>query len=229
MSATEDTIYHVISSVLLGNRIAPGAPLREQQIAAVFGVSRERVRKVLQRLGHDQLLELVPNRGALAAAPSLEQARTIDEARRILEGGIVGHLASTLDKSMVQRLQAHLIEEDEAARHNDRARSIRLSVQFHVLLGEATGSEHIERTMSHLLSRTSMLVARFEPVQAARSACEEHREIFSALVAGDGPQAMKCMHRHLALVETRLRPAPVSDHEDPVEAIRAAWQAMKAS
>lgn len=229
MSATEDSIHHVISSVLLGSRIAPGAPLREQQIAAVFGVSRERVRKVLQRLGHDQLLELVPNRGALAASPSLEQARAIYEARRILEGGIVGHLASTLDKSMVQRLEAHLTEEEEAAQRNDRARSIRLSAQFHMLLGEATGSEHIERTMNQLLSRTSMLVARFEPVQAARNACEEHRDIFSALIAGDGAQAMKCMHRHLALVETRLRSAPASDHEDPVEAIRTAWQAANAS
>jgi DNA-binding GntR family transcriptional regulator len=229
MAATEDTIYHVISSVLLGSRIAPGTPLREQQIAVVFCVSRERVRKVLQRLGHDQLLELVPNRGALAAAPSLEQARAIYEARRILESGIVGHLANTLDKFMVQRLEAHLTEEDEAARHDDRARSIRLSAQFHMLLGEATGSEHIERTMNQLLSRTSMLAARFEPEQAARSACEEHREIFSALVAGDGAQAMKCMHRHLALVETRLRPASVSDHEDPVEAIRAAWQAVNAN
>jgi len=112
MSATEDTLYHVTSSVLLGSRIAPGSPLREQQIAAVFGVSRERVRKVLQRLGHDQLLELVPNRGGLAVAPSLEQARAIYEARRILEGGIVGHLANTLHKSMVQRLEAHLTEED---------------------------------------------------------------------------------------------------------------------
>lgn len=230
MSASEDTLHHVISSVLLSSRIAPGAPLREQQIAAVFGVSRERVRKVLQRLGHEQLLELVPNRGAIAAAPTLEQARAIYDARRILEGGIVGHLAHTLDKGMAQRLEQHLAQEAEAARREDRAQSIRLSAQFHVLLGEATGSEPIARSLNQLVSRTSMLVARFEPAQSTRCACEEHREIFTALVKGDGPQAMKCMHRHLALVETRLRPAPAtaSAAEDPVEAIRSAWQAFQA-
>ncbi|MBL0917889.1 MAG: GntR family transcriptional regulator [Hydrogenophaga sp.] len=229
MSASEDTIHHVISSVLLSSRIAPGAPLREQQIAAVFGVSRERVRKVLQRLGHEQLLDLVPNRGATAAAPTLEQARAIYDARRILEGGIVGHLANTLDKAMAKRLEKHLTQEEQAAQLGDRAQSIRLSAQFHVLLGEATGSDHISRSVNQLVSRTAMLVARYEPAQSTRCACEEHREIFGALVGGDGPQAMKCMHRHLALVETRLRPAPTVQAEDPIDAIRSAWQAQTAA
>lgn len=228
MSVTEDTIYRVISSVLLGSRIAPGAPLREQQIADVFGVSRERVRKVLQRLGHEQLLELVPNRGAIAAAPTLEHARAIYDARRILEGGVVGHLAQSMDKATAARIERHLALEAQAAERDDRAQSIRLSAQFHLLLGEATGSEHIVRSVTQLVSRTSMLVARFESAQATRCACEEHQEIFSALLSGNGAQAMKCMHRHLALVETRLRPSPPPVPEDPIEAIRAEWQGQGA-
>lgn len=228
MTADEEQIHHVISSALLSARIAPGAALREVALAEVFGVSRERVRKVLQRLGNEKLLDMVPNRGAFAAAPTLAQAREIYEARRILEGGIVGHLAQMLDPAAARELAAHLQLEQAAAEAGDRATSIRLSGEFHRLLAQATGSTLIVRELQHLVSRTAMLVALFEPAQSMRCACEEHADIFTALVAGDGGRAMKAMHHHLALIETRLRPAREAPSGDPVEVLRHDWQRLQA-
>lgn len=227
-TADEQAIHQVISSALLSARLPPGAPLRENALAEVFGVSRERIRKVLLRLGTERLLELIPNRGAFVAAPTLEQAREIYEARRVLEGGVVGHLAHLLDAAAADELQAHLRKEQAAAEAGERAESIRLSGEFHQLLARATGSAFIEQTLQQLVSRTAMLVALFEPAQSARCACEEHQEIFSALLRGDAPGAMKCMHRHLALIETRLRPVRSVATADPVELLAADWAAWLA-
>jgi DNA-binding GntR family transcriptional regulator len=58
----DEAIHRVISGALLAGRLAPGAPLREVALAEVFGVSRERIRKVLQRLGTERLLVLQPRR-----------------------------------------------------------------------------------------------------------------------------------------------------------------------
>jgi DNA-binding GntR family transcriptional regulator len=229
MSASEDAVHRVLSDALLSARIAPGAPLREVALAEVFGVSRERVRKVLQRLGAERLLELVPNRGAFAAAPSLDQAREVYEARRILEGGIVGHLAQSLDAAAAKALQAHVQQEEAAAAAGDRARSIRLSGEFHLLLGRATGNPLVVRELQHLVSRTSMLVALFEPARSMRCACEEHADILAPLCAGDGSGAMKAMQRHLALIETRLRPAPAVPAGDAVSVISEDWAAWLAA
>ena len=228
MPADEDLIHGVIAGALLSARIAPGAPLREVALAEVFGVSREKVRKVLQRLGTERLLELLPNRGAFAAAPTLAQAREIYDARRILEGGIVGHLAQMLDASTARALEAHLRKEEAAAAGGDRALSIRLSGEFHRLLAQATGNPLVLRELQHLVSRTSMLVALFEPAQSMRCACEEHADIFSALRSGDGARAMKAMHHHLALIETRLRPSREPPQGDAVEVLRADWKALQA-
>lgn len=226
--ADETTIHRVLSDALLSARITPGAPLREVALAAVFGVSRERVRKVLQRLGNERLLNLVPNRGAFAAAPSLNQAREIYEARRILEGGIAGFLAQTLDVASASQLAAHLRKEEQAARSGDRAEGIRLSGEFHLLLAQATGSALITRELQHLVSRTAMLVALFEPARAMRCACEEHADILGALNAGDSGRAMLAMTRHLALIETRLRPQPGAPGRDAVQVVREAWLAVMA-
>lgn len=224
-AADDDTIHEVISGALLAGRLAPGAPLRELALAEVFGVSRERVRKVLQRLGTERLLVLVPNRGAFVAEPTLEQAREIYEARRILEGGIVGYLAPLLSATDAKLLRAHLKTEADAMERGDRAEAVRLSAEFHYLLARATGSAFVESELQQLVSRTSMLVALFEPARAMRCGCEEHAEIVDALVAGSGADAMKAMHRHLALIETRLRPSADVATDDPVDVLRAAWKA----
>jgi len=97
-----------------------GTQLIETRVAAVFGVSRERVRKALHRLGHERLLELVPNKGAFVKAPDLMQAREIYEARRVVEGGIVARLAHRLSRQQLAALRAHLASEQVAADEGDR-------------------------------------------------------------------------------------------------------------
>jgi DNA-binding GntR family transcriptional regulator len=225
MRDDEEAIYNTMSSALLAGRLTPGTPLRETALAELFGVSRERIRKILLRLGTNRLIELVPNRGAFVAAPSLEQARDIYEARRILEGGIVGHLAPNLGPQDVKRLETHMKRETAALTRGDRAESVRLSAEFHTILAEATGNTFIVQQMQELVSRTSMLVAVFEAARSTQCSCEEHRDIFSALLKGDGAGASKAMRTHLSLIETRLRPGVIAPSRDAVETLRELWAA----
>ena len=225
MRDDEEAIYDTMSNALLAGHLAPGTPLRETALADVFGVSRERIRKILLRLGTNRLIDLVPNRGAFVAAPSLEQARDIYDARRILEGGIVSDLAPNLGPQHVERLQDHIEREGAALARGDRAESVRLSAEFHVLLALATGNVFIVQQMRELVSRTSMLVAVFEAARSTQCSCEEHREIFSALLKGDGAGASRAMRTHLSLIETRLRPGVNAPSRDPVETLRELWAA----
>ena len=226
MMDLEDRIYDTLSGALLAGRLAPGAPLRENALAGVFGVSRERMRKILQRLGTQRLIDLIPNRGAFVAVPSLEHARDIYEARRILEGGIVSYLATLLGPDGAQRLEAHIAAEQAALERGDRAESVRLSAEFHMLLADATGSGFMVQQLRELVSRTSMLVAMYEPARASSCACEEHRAIFTSLIKGDSEGATRAMRTHLSMVETRLRPGAAAPSGDVVETLTQLWQAQ---
>lgn len=225
MKDNEQAIYDTLSRALLAGMLTPGAPLREPALAKVFGISRERIRKILQRLGSNRLIELVPNRGAFVASPAQEQAHGIYEARRILEGGIVGHLAASPGADTVERLREHMDRESAALKSGDRAESVRLSMQFHMILAEATGNFFIVRQVQELVSRTSMLVAVYEAANASQCACEEHRDIFTALVGGDGAGAARAMRAHLSLIETRLRPGVMAPARDAVELLAQLWAA----
>lgn len=206
MHPQEQAIYQCLAQTLLSGRLTPGWQMVESRLAQVFGVSRERVRKVLHRLGHERLLDVIPNRGCFVPNPTLVQAREIYEARRIVEGGIVGRLAGLLSTAQIDALADHGRRENAALHAGDRGLSIRLSGEFHMLLAGFANSAFVLREMQELVGRTAMLVAFFEPASSSSCACEEHQEILDALRRGDGARAMKAMHAHLSLIETRLVP-----------------------
>lgn len=228
MHPQEQAIHATLAQTLLAGRLAPGTQLIETRLAQIFGVSRERVRKVLHRLGHERLLELIPNRGCFVSNPTLAQAREIYEARRIVEGGLVGRLAGRLSAAQLAALQAHGEREHAALHAQDRARSIQLSGEFHLLLAGFADSPFVLRALQELVSRTAMLVAFFEPAASSTCACEEHEDIVRALEQGDGARAMKAMHVHLSLIETRLQPrAQAAVGADADTEIARAWEAAQ--
>lgn len=224
MKKPGDKIYDTLSRVLLTGSLPAGTQLIETRIATVFGVSRERVRKALHRLGHERLLELVPNKGAFVKAPTLEQARDIYEARRVMEGGIVARLAGRMSPEQLKGLRTHLAAEQAASNKGDRAASIRLSGEFHLLLAQATGSDAVMHDLRELVSRTSMLVALFEESHASHCGCAEHEAILKQLELGDVNGVLNATYAHLSLIETRLqhrRPAATVEAE---EVLKQAWQ-----
>lgn len=215
MTLDEHAITDILTAALLAGRLSPGLRLGEQQLATLFGVTRERIRKVLQRLGHQHLIDLQPNRGAFVAQPGLREAREIYQARRIVEVGIVSQLATTITGPQLARLDAHLELEQAAQNH---AEAVRLSGLFHSHLADMTGSEFVVRSMHELVGRTAMLVAYHE-AGALHCGCAEHLSILQAIRARDGGLAGREMQLHLSLIETRLQVPPVRPSTSDLDAV----------
>ena len=61
----EQRIYDSVFDSVMGQRLPPGTKLPEAALCELFGVTRSVVRRVLQRLAHDHIVELRPNKGAV--------------------------------------------------------------------------------------------------------------------------------------------------------------------
>jgi DNA-binding GntR family transcriptional regulator len=202
--SVESQIYERIYSAIIEQRLPPGTKLGEESLCEVFGVSRSRIRKVLYRLGNDSVVELVPNRGAFVARPSVQEAREVFATRRLLESEVVRRLAQGLSAEDAARLARHVAFEHEAhARHNRRA-SIRLSGEFHLLLAALSGNRVIERFLRELVSRTSLIIAVYEA--PGRSCCsfDEHAGLIEAMGRGHAEPAVEGMMAHLCGIESQL-------------------------
>ena len=211
--AEDEAVYQAILHALLEGKLKAGTKLAEPPLADIFGVSRERIRKVLHRLGAERRLEMIPNRGARVPRPTLDDVRSVYEAHRVLEAGVLAQLIRIVDDGLLARLDAHLSDEHAAALAGDRAASVRLSGAFHIHLVDALANPELSRFLRDLLSRSSVMVSVYEPATESICAVNEHGAIVAALRARDVTRAIAVSREHFLHVESRLRldeaePAP---------------------
>jgi len=201
---TDEAIHAAIYQAIVERRLAPGERLRETALGEIFGVSRTIVRQVLLRLSLDGVVTIEPNKGAAVALPSPAEARGVFEARRILETGIAGAVAPRADRRLIRALGERIAAEHGAMEQGDRRLAIRISGEFHRLIAEALGNAELLGFLSGLISRTSLILAVFEPRPVTVCRSDDHAELLRHFERGDGPGAAACMDRHLAAFEQQV-------------------------
>jgi DNA-binding GntR family transcriptional regulator len=202
--ANAEQIHERIVAAIFEHRLAPGTKLVEDRLAEIFGANRARIRAVLARLAHEQIVRLEPNRGAFVAAPTPEEAREIFESRRLIEPGIVRRLVQTIDRRGVDRLRALVREESQARKANDRAAIIRLSGEFHIALAQLAGNRFLTRALRELASLTCLIIFLYDSPSIPSCHGDEHAEILDAIAGKDSGRAVKLMLHHLDHVEASL-------------------------
>jgi len=214
---SEAQMYERIVSAILDHRLPPGTKLVEDRLASAFGVSRTRVRPVLVRLANEQVVTLTPNRGATVTQPTEEEAREVFEARRLIEPRLVELFVQRATPAAVGRLRA-LTEEEEVARSaGDLRRAVRLTGGFHLAIAEGSGHQTLGRVLRELVSRTSLVVMAYSPMQpaereqAAACGCREHHALIDAIRLGDAKEAMRRMVDHLQRIEDQLVFTPTGE------------------
>jgi DNA-binding GntR family transcriptional regulator len=201
---TIDEIYERIYVAILEHRLHPGTKLGEERLADIFGVSRAKIREVLARLAHEQIVELFPQRGAYIAKPTIEQARDVFEARRLIEPAVLRRLIDTLTPERVARLRQHLELEFDAARRDDKRAVIRLSGEFHTLAAELAGNSALARSMRELCMLTCLTIFLYDAPTATSCRSDEHTMIVDAIAKRDRVRAEKLMLDHLGHIENSL-------------------------
>lgn len=198
-----DRVYQGIYRAMLEHRLAPGAWLREEELAETFGVSRTVVRQALQRLAQDHLIELLHNRGARVSQPSRQDAAHVLEARRVVECEIARRLGGRIGETRLAELRALAQAEAEADQRGDAAAAVRLSGEFHLALARMHGNPLFTRLLDSLLPVTSMLMAAYKVGRGPVCVAHRHVELIAAL-ARDGSTAAAEMRRHLKELEASL-------------------------
>lgn len=215
---TQDDIYEKIYVAILEHRLHPGTKLVEERLADIFGVSRARIREVLARLAHEQVVELYPQRGAYVAKPSIEQARDVFEARRLIEPAVVRRLIGTLTAEKLARLRQHQELERDARRRDDKRAVIRLSGEFHSLAAELAGNSALARNMRELAVLTCLMIVLYDAPTSESCRADEHSQIVDAIAKRDSAKAESLMLKHLDHIEKGMKLEAVSEEVD-LEAI----------
>ncbi|MBR9858770.1 MAG: GntR family transcriptional regulator [Gammaproteobacteria bacterium] len=215
-----DTVYQRIWEAIVAHKLLPGTRLKEEELSETFGLSRGFVRKLLLQLSYHKLVNLVPNSGAFVAEPSPEEAREIFQARRLIEAELVRELASTCTAREKALLQEHLQREHQAIEQGQQSLRIRLSGEFHLLIGKLANKPVLTSFLHEIIPRSSLIVALYQDAGGRKSkahhsglSCSEHNELLDAIADHQVERAVQLMVDHLDEIEAQLQLEPAADED----------------
>ena len=158
----DDVVYAHIFDAILEQRLAPGTKLSEEALGEIFGVSRTIIRRALSRLAHEGVVLLRPNRGAVVASPSVEEARQVFLARRLVERAITELAVQHATAEQIAELRQMVNDERDSFSRGDRGAGIRLSGEFHLKLARSLNNPVLLDWFQKLISRASLYAAALD-------------------------------------------------------------------
>jgi DNA-binding GntR family transcriptional regulator len=193
---------------ILLERLPPGAPIAERDIAAALGISRTPLRAALAILEQDGLIDYSVTRRPRVADPSVEeiaQTLVVMGALEALAGELACANATQADIARVVDLQRQM---EEGSRSLPPLDFFRLDMEMHETIVRACGNRPLIET--HRQYNARLWRARF--VSSRRSAgreqtLAEHTAIAAALAARDAEATAAALRRHLASAVTNVRVA----------------------
>jgi DNA-binding GntR family transcriptional regulator len=186
-----ETLRHEIEARLL----PPDAVLQQEALAARFGVSRQPVRRALDRLLAEGLVTRRSDRSLAVAGLSAVESRELAALRILVEGEALRLSLPRLaprDLRRAGRLAAELAEEEDPAAIEE------LDVAFHAALYGACGNARMLHLIDSLRRDGRRAYALQPPGSAFRAAmAAQHEAILSACRTGDAAGAVAALAAHL--------------------------------
>ena len=208
---SDQSVHRELYAAIIDHKIPPGTPLLEDSLANAFAVSRTVIRKVLQRLSHEKLVDIVPNKGASVAKPNAEEARQVFEARREVERVLVERAATLASDGDLRSLVKLAKFEQQVHARGQKAERLKLSGDFHRQLASFASNTVLEKFLEELVSRTSLIIALYESPGAVPCSHTEHLEIANAMALRDASKAVEYMEHHLRHIEAQIDLTPKAE------------------
>jgi DNA-binding GntR family transcriptional regulator len=197
-------IANDIATAIIERRLPPGTKLKEEALARLYSVSRTKVRAALVMLSKDDLIEIIPEKGACVCKLSRTEAQEIFVVRRILEAALTREFVAKATAADYRRIERHLSQERKAVAASNAHLRSKLLGDFHTLLAQIVGNQVLQDILQKLTARTSLAATRYQSAQDAASSSDEHAAFIQAAKSGDTERAVKLMTRHLDHVQEGL-------------------------
>jgi DNA-binding GntR family transcriptional regulator len=146
-----EAVVDGIRDMILSGELGPGDWLRQDDLAAEFGVSTMPVREALRQLQAEGLVTLHRRRGAAVSSLSVSEYEEIYYIREALEKLAIRWATENLERIPIERLESLLAEIESAeANQEDVDRRLRLVREFFFTIFEASQRGHLVRILSNL-------------------------------------------------------------------------------
>ncbi|TGS43768.1 MULTISPECIES: GntR family transcriptional regulator [unclassified Mesorhizobium] len=194
-TASDIIAKHIREAIVTGS-YSDGEPIRQDDVARLFSVSKIPVREALKRLEAEGLVEFQRNRGAVVASVSRSEIVQIFEVRAMLETNALRLSVPHITSATIQKASEYC---DAFARETDVARWSELNWQFHSCLYEDANRPFLVNLIRSVNDR----VERYLRIQLTLSGDirvddREHRQILAACKEKSAEKAAGILQKHIS-------------------------------
>lgn len=188
-------IADALREAIIQGQLTAGQPLRQEQLASHFSVSRIPLREALRSLASEGWIEFLPNRGARVSGMSAKEAREIYEIRASLERTAL-ELAFPLHNEQTWRDAETALQ--AALKETQRPRYVHRNREFHLALYRPAERPHLLGLIDSLHKRGERyLRLKLEMPFHKHKSDDEHEEIYRSCRRGDLDTAIRILTAHL--------------------------------
>jgi DNA-binding GntR family transcriptional regulator len=200
-----DQVAIRLRTLLIEGRIAPGAKLNERELTELLQVSRTPLREAIKLIAAEGLVDLLPNRGAVAVKLTEADILNTFEVLAALEA-MSGELAAQrITDAELAEIQAMHFEMLASFTRRDLSNYYRLNSAIHAAINQAAKNPVLTRTYQSINARVQSLRFRTNLNEAKwQHAMHEHELMVQALGARDGAAMRKVLVQHLVNKRTAV-------------------------
>jgi DNA-binding GntR family transcriptional regulator len=187
-----------LRTLIIEGQLAPGARLNERVLCEQLQVSRTPLREAFKMLAGEQLVELLPNRGAVVASLDPQAVAQLFEVLASLEGLGGALAAQRITADELAEIRALHFEMRAAHARRDLPAYFKANMQIHERINAAARNAVLTQTYQTLNLRIHALRYRSN-VSKPRwdEAIAEHDAILESLEKRDGKRLRSLLESHL--------------------------------
>ncbi|SDG70833.1 DNA-binding transcriptional regulator, GntR family [Lentzea fradiae] len=205
--AADQAVSRVVDGIkrmIVSGDLLPGQQIRQEQMAAVLGVSRLPVREGLRQLVADGLVAHEHNVGFAVARLSRPEFDQVYLMRRLLETEVIRGLPRP-DAGQLDRIGSLAEDVERAAADLDLPRMREANSAFHQAIFEMSSLNLVVAEINRIWTWALPYHAVYLYDEAARARIlTEHRDMVAALGSGDLDRLVELMDTHRAGSEAQL-------------------------
>lgn len=200
--STPDLIADALREAILRGIFQEGQSLRQDEIAAKFGVSRIPVREALKQLEAEGLVTLQLNRGATVSVLSPAEVEEICDIRAVLEPLAIELAMPNLTEADLDTATTILASTDQAT---DAARWSSLNWEFHLALYTPAERPRLLGLIKTLHVNTDRYVRiQLEKMNYLERSQKEHYQLLESCRQRNVKGAAKLLKQHIAQAGAEL-------------------------
>ena len=197
-TALHSQAYEKIKHEIITLRFRPGEYLNEAQVSKLLRIGRTPVHQALNRLMLEGMVEVIPRKGVIVKAVSLNDVLEMIDVRIINETYCARLAVARADESDIAELARILDDSEKTVTTPDTVRQMMLDRDFHSTLARTAKNAVLAECIRTLHDRSLRFwfISLRDPVHHV-AVKEEHRAILDAIRARNPDAAADAIRNHI--------------------------------